>query len=185
MCGHKFYFFIVCVCKQKRRQSWMLKWHFQSRRSVTGTTTKVLRSPRALTLLTTNYRWAAFLRIYTDTKVMGIVTSLTVFLNFFIVWTCLCLCNRQCWRFRAKRGCTDHLHCQASVAKQFELLSCYLLQVSNYQKEQKMDMAAQKKLFAQGCFLLCWIADPYNQICFWVTVWLEFVCLIYIQCWKW
>lgn len=43
-----------------------------------------------------------------------------------------------------------------------------------------MDMAAQKKLFAHSC----WIADPYNQIFFRVTVMLEFVCLIYIQCWK-
>lgn len=46
-----------------------------------------------------------------------------------------------------------------------------------------MDMAAQKKTICTQ-LLLCWIADPYNQIFFRVTVMLEFVCLIYIQCWK-
>lgn len=46
-----------------------------------------------------------------------------------------------------------------------------------------MDMAAQKKLFAHSCCCVG-LQTLIIRFFFRVTVMLEFVCLIYIQCWK-
>lgn len=56
MRSYIFISFLVRVCQQRQRQSWTLKWRFQSRRSITGTTIKGQKS-RARAQPMTNYRW--------------------------------------------------------------------------------------------------------------------------------